>query len=594
MIGVSTMLLAWLAASTKIYTIDSYVYLAKAQSLAHGRGLSVPWNDGVDRKFFWGYSLALALPVRAFGESGFIVLACILHIFLGATFFRFLRLVEPRASVRVLALALLVFNPLLMWWGSVPASEPLFTLLVLAAMRRAILFRRARERNARDAFFAAALAGFAVATRAEGCLLLIALVPVVLPRLWRERRLGLTLACFALCVAPESLHIAYLHQHAIGTRSASAYIDEMFGHAGEIKLLPAAWENLRAPFWTIFRFDTEADLYAKYFPSILVSAQTAIVYMYIACICVALISGVRRRGAVFFSALAACVYAGIHAFWYYRYERFMTVVTPFAALVFASTLESVARKIAQLRPKPAHIAFLASGAAMTITCAAYGTRVSEMHAKRLASREAGRDYRAIAARIDAADPSHRPVVTDLGPYLAFYTSDRHAFFEDENEFYAQGVPWCEEGRAFLLEQNVGLVVSKSSAVVSANLLDLKPNDYDWLPGDPTILALHLRDRSPQVSDFSDRAFSSAPILGRKLALDRVETNARRSGRCGELHVTASARLLTSLAPGDDLFVHVDDADRPSTRFDVERGVVIAQARAAGTDDFVETFVVHIP
>ncbi|MGH7327005.1 MAG: hypothetical protein ACREJX_01520, partial [Polyangiaceae bacterium] len=143
LIAGSVLLLAWLGAHTKIYTIDSYVYMAKARSLTGGHGVSVPWNDGVDRKFFWGYSFALALPLRVFGDAGALALACLIQEAIGLSFFAFAKLVEPRPAARIAALGLTVFSPLLLWWGSVPASEPLFTLLVLETLRRTILFRRA-------------------------------------------------------------------------------------------------------------------------------------------------------------------------------------------------------------------------------------------------------------------------------------------------------------------------------------------------------------------------------------------------------------------------------------------------------------------
>ncbi|MGH7283993.1 MAG: hypothetical protein ACRELY_20900, partial [Polyangiaceae bacterium] len=40
LIAGSVLLLAWLGAHTKIYTIDSYVYMAKARSLTGGHGVS--------------------------------------------------------------------------------------------------------------------------------------------------------------------------------------------------------------------------------------------------------------------------------------------------------------------------------------------------------------------------------------------------------------------------------------------------------------------------------------------------------------------------------------------------------------------------
>jgi hypothetical protein len=594
-LSASVALLAWLGASTHTYTIDSYVYLAKARSLASGNGFTVPWNDGIDRKFFWGYSIALAAPLRLFGEKGWIVLACILHACLGATFFALLCKLEKRAVVRLAALALLAFIPLLLWWGSVPASEPLFTLLVLASIRRALAFRsRTSPHDFRNVFLAAIYGGFAAATRAEGVLLFPILAIVTMPKLWRDRRFAVALACFALCIAPEATHVAYLHHNALTQKSASAYVDELFGHSDEIHWADAAWENLRAPFWTIFRFDTEADSYARFFPQWLVVAQTIVAYMYFASIAIALGSGAFRRSTIFFCALAIVFYAVIHGVWYYRYERFMTVSAPFAALVLATVPGNVLRLFARARVAP-QIVFGLAASSVAAICAIYGSQVSRMHADRLASREDHRDYAALAARIDALDPSRRPVVNDFGPYLASFVRDRRSYFLNGNDFYAAGVPWCDDGRAFLVERNVGVVVSKEAASTIANRLDLSADDYDRVAGAITMLVLHLRQRSPQTSDVSTHEFSSPPILGRKVALERIETNAHDNlGRCGEVRVMASARVLDTLAAGDHLFVHANDAGHPATRFDVEEGVALETSESDSRENLAETFVVHLP
>ena len=78
LVAAAASLLVFTATRASVYTIDSYFYLAKARSLVTGRGFHVPWNDGVDRKFFWGYSIALALPLALFGDHGFVVLAAYL------------------------------------------------------------------------------------------------------------------------------------------------------------------------------------------------------------------------------------------------------------------------------------------------------------------------------------------------------------------------------------------------------------------------------------------------------------------------------------------------------------------------------------
>lgn len=587
----STALVAWLGLRTHTFTIDSYVYMAKARSLAEGRGFAVPWNDGVDRKFFWGYSMALALPVRLFGDRGFVVLACILQVLLLRSYRLLLQVVEERPTVRLLALALLAFDPLLVWWGTVPASEPLFTLLAVETVRRALVARSLPAgRFVPSALATAAFAGLAILTRAEGVLLLLLLLAILGRRLFVERRFVLTLGGLALAVVPELAHVWYLGAHSLEARSASEYVDELFGHLHDVELRDAAWENLRAPYWTVFRFDTEKSLYATFFPKWLVSAQALVANAYLVALALAIASGIRRRSAAFWSALGVSSYAVLHALWYYRYERFMTVTTPFAALVFAWAVDAALRA-PFARARTVGAATLAgAGAAAVVTCALYGRSVSEMHAERLASREHGRDYAKIAGAIDRADPERRPIVTDMGPYLAYYAVGRASFLDGESEFYVDSVPWCMDGRELLAAEHASLVVSKEKASAVAASLDLTSDDYSTTFAPVTMLFLHLRNRGPaEQAAEAKHDFASAPLLGGKLAVNSVRTDVRSSPRCGELRVTVRADELAPLEPGDELFVHVNAIGHEDERLDTERGV--ANGKGASLE---ETFVVHLP
>ena len=566
----SVLLLAWLATHTRIYTIDSYVYMTKARSLLAGRGVSVPWNDGVDRKFFWGYSFALALPLRIFGDAGAVVLACAIHAAIGASFCALAKLVESRAAVRVAALGLTVFSPLLLWWGSVPASEPLFTLLVLEATRRTILFRRASSGLAAQRAWTACLCGgLAIATRAEGVLLLPVLAILAAPRLWRDRRFALTVAGLVLLAFPESAHLAYLHAHAEGNHAASEYLEEIAHHARDVTFAPVAWENLRAPFWTVFRLDTEPDTYARFFPRWLVVAQLTLDHAYLWALGLSLVMGLRRRSPAFYAAIAIGAYAVVHALWYYRYERFMTVTAPFAALVFAATAADVKGLIARLDVRLAETSYASAAVWAIVTSAFYGDGVASMHAWRLASRQADRDYSAIARDVDRLDPARRPMMSDLGPYLAYFTRDRRVFLNGEKDFYADAVPWCMDGRDLLDQRHVALVVSKESPATVASRLDLWPPDYDRERGPTTMLSLHLRPRPTIEAPTTAHVFAPPAVLGREVALERVDAAVLRGHACGEVKIGVFARTLRSLAAGDEIFVHAFDAEHTDRHFDVD-------------------------
>src|SRR5262245_35138201 len=76
---VSTVLGARLALATRTGTVDSAYYFARAASLEDGASLrttTINWGEGVDRKFFPGYPLALqATALHSFPERAWRTLA---------------------------------------------------------------------------------------------------------------------------------------------------------------------------------------------------------------------------------------------------------------------------------------------------------------------------------------------------------------------------------------------------------------------------------------------------------------------------------------------------------------------------------------
>ena len=219
-----------------------------------------------------------------------------------------------------------------------------------------------------------------------------------------------------------------------------------------------------------------------------------------------------------------------------------------------------------------------------------------MHEARLVTREQGRDYRELAQQIDRLDPNHRPIVTDLGPYLAFYTQGRHVYLQGQTDFYSNATPWCEGGREFLVAQDVSLIASKESASTNLNRLDLDPGDYDQVSARATLLSLHIKPHAGvDLSDSVVQTFSSLPTFGGELALEHLDMTASRSASCGDVQVKASAKVLKGLAAGDELFVHAVDVDEPSQRLNVEPGVLAKAGTASdGSAQLDETFVVQIP
>ncbi len=476
-------LVAWLGTQADVYTADSYFYLSKAAGLISGRGLRVSWNDGIDRTFFSGYAFALALPMRLFGEAGFVPAAALLHAWTGASLLQILRLTGQPFAVRLGALALALFNPLALWWASVPMSEVLLVALSTAAVLEAMRFRETGRRGPLAA--AAVLGGLAFVTRAEGLLVSGVLAALAGPRLYRERRLLVLAPCAAAVVGPELAHWLFLRRHQLPGRASMGYLEQAAEYLADIHVMNGFASHVRAPFWTAFRYDTESWLYARYFPDWLANAQAIVAGLYLASLLIALGLGLWRRRLALVAWCAGLIgYALLHSLWIDQYERFDDFVVPVAASLFAIAVEAVLRRFGPA----ASAAALLGVAAVSGT---YGAQLSRMHTARLKLHQGGRDYRALGRLASSVNPERRPFVTDLGPYLAVYLNGHALFTDSKPSFYDAAVPKGLAGRVFLAEVGAAAIVSKRPAQEVAREFELLPGEYHEVSGPATLLVLDL-------------------------------------------------------------------------------------------------------
>jgi hypothetical protein len=486
-------MVAWLGSKADVYTADAYFYLSKARSLGSLQGLRVSWNDGIDRVFFSGYAFALALPVKLLGESGFWVLAALLHAWTGFSLARVFRFVPISKEARLGALALVMWNPLALWWTSVPMAEALMNALAAASLLYAFRFRAmdttpqalpSRQRGDRWILYASAiLGGLSFFTRPEGVVVAAALCAVAGGRLWRERRIGDFAACVVLFCAPVAAHSAFLWANAIPGQAPIGYLEAIRTRWERVHYLPAFWSHLRSPFWTIFRFDTESWLYAQYFPSWLAVAQSVVAWLYVGIFAFALFWGAMRQRAIFACAAGMVAFAALHALWHDPYERFNYLIYPMGAFLLAWGIFTLARA--------SRWAVLAATLACALISGAYGTELSLMHAARLKLHQGDRDYRSLGRLASAQNPAGRPFVTDLGPYLAFYLNGHTFFSEEKPDFHEAVVPKGELGRVFLAEHRVAAIVSHRPAAQTMLEFGLVPGEYHLVPAPATLLVLDL-------------------------------------------------------------------------------------------------------
>jgi hypothetical protein len=488
----ASLLVAWLGSRASVFTIDSYYYLSKAKGLVDGGFLTVPWNDGIDRKFFWGYSLALALPLKLFGEAGFYLLHAALYAWTGLTLATLFRMLQLSPATRVAGLALALFNPVALWWATVPMSEALLVALAVTSLYFALRWRRGAGQ--RELFWASLLAGLAFLTRVEGAFLALVLAALCLPRLLRERRRKLLAISVLLFLLPEVTHVVYLRIFAEQSKGLIAYLDEARGHFAELHFFDAIWRHLRAPYWTVFRFDTEPWLYARFFPGWLTTLQGLVLVIYIATLVGALLTGLFKRGFAFACALGLVAFAILHSTWYYAYERYDYLIYPAAALVLAWGIDAA---LFWAKPRLRTGLTLAISLGCAAICCGYGVQVSRMHAERLRIHQGGRDFRAIARAANAENPKGRPFVTDLGPYVAFYLNGHSYFNRAERDFFDDVVPSGEQGRIFFARRQIAAVISSRPMRELVSEFALVPGEFHQVsaPG-ATVLVLDLPEETP--------------------------------------------------------------------------------------------------
>ncbi len=475
LVVVAALLVAGLGASKLIYPLDSYFYLAKARSLGSLGFLTVPWNDGIDRRFFWGYSLALSLPFKVLGEASFWVIAGLMHAWTGLVFTRIARLLGLSPQLRLGTLALLLFNPLALKWASVPMSEGLMVALGITAVYFALRYHE--DGNARELLWAAALAGLALLTRVEGVFVGMAVAALSFQRLYRQKRRALVVIALAAFLVPEALHVSYLMAQTSG-RAVFALFDEARLHRSELHYLTGFWSHLRAPQSLLFRFSAEPWLYARYFPGWLSALQSLTLAVYVVALFGTLVAGFYLRGYAFWSACGLVVFALLHSAWYDVFERYDYLAYPASALVLGWSLDAA---LAWAQPRLRQGVALGLCFFFAAVGAAYGIRSSQLHGEQLTMAQAGRDLRALARTINEANPSARPVVTDLGPPLAFYLSGKSYLNDSEPMIYDDVVPTGELGRQFLLQKDVAAIVSERSVNEIASEFALQSGQFRELP-----------------------------------------------------------------------------------------------------------------
>jgi hypothetical protein len=149
-------------------------------------------------------------------------------------------------------------------------------------------------------------------------------------------------------------------------------------------------------------------------------------------------------------------YAALHAFWHYRYERFILLILPVAALIWARFLSFLNDRIHQ---RTGRQLLLSVQALLALSGLALGHVFASAHAGLLQREAHNLNFAVVAQRINALNKNQEPVLTDLGPHLAYYL-EAHSYMDDDHGNYWRRAFPPEETAERLDRLGIGLIVTR--------------------------------------------------------------------------------------------------------------------------------------
>jgi hypothetical protein len=463
-----TGLITYHATGTPTHTIDSYFYLSKAKQLAAGEGLTTTWNNGIDAKYFPGYSVILA-PSFLFVDS-YVPVQVLCYLLCAALLYLVAREMEFPLAERMLAVIAFAVNPIVIKWLSVPMAEGAATALCLLS---ACLFLRAARQGSLGAMYLACLVGGgAVLVRAESLFLLAVFGLVVLADkksfTWRGGGAAPLVAGLALLAAPLA---AYMIQLRVRAGEASAYIGEFEDTFLHFDIITNIAYNVWVPFGLMHKAIFSPDLAGSpgFGGAALTTGLAGAAWLLLGGLVFAAglalsVTG-RLGGGSRAAGLLFIAYAVVHALWYYRYERFMLMAVPLAALVWAGAARRILGRIgsgtgsggAGLRRISALMLLLFAAAGLFL-----GHRFSVHHRVELQKDTAWLEFQDIANVVNTLNEGSRSaILTDLGPHLAYYI-DAHTYLDSGHGNYWQRAFAPDRTLEEIKASGIGLIVTTST------------------------------------------------------------------------------------------------------------------------------------
>lgn len=379
---------------TLVYPYDSYYYLGTARSLVeHG---IYSFRGFPHTRFLPLYPVLTALGATVLGveRAGRIIppLAwggvVVLSYLLGRRLFS--------EWVGLTGAILLVAQPIGVKWASVPMSEAVFTLTLLAAVLAAVV--AAQDERPRLLALAGALGGVSMLARYEG----VVVLPVVIALAWRHSRARWPLLVgLALLVG---LPLAWAARSALVHAPDQSYASEL--QANLLAHPSVVVERLR--YYARDAWLNQGFAWAAWAGLVL--------------------AGLRRTWRVGAAVLGAWLgfFVVGHVAWYYVYERFMVPALPAAALLAGALVVSVVEAVGLLLSReglrPGLALLLGVPLVMGAVAHDVGTAraVTDSHILTLSDDWGGGVSREAAARLRDEKGAGDALATDSGALVAYY------------------------------------------------------------------------------------------------------------------------------------------------------------------------------
>jgi len=406
------------SARTPTYPIDSYFYLSKAAALAEGHGLRTNWNDGVDTKYFPGYSIVLAFSFL-FTES-FIPAQLVSYLLCAILIFRIAKELGLEEIERILIVTAFAANPIVIKWFALPMAEG--SALALSLLSVYLFLQFVYRRRYGLLFAACAIGGFAAVTRAEALFLLAVFAMIALPerRDLSAPRLLAGVAVFAL--AP----LLFWAQLKFGSSGGSAYVGEFWQSFSLVGSLKNLAYNVWAPFGLMHSFGvargaTNLPDSVGLLPAFILAGALWVFLgqgIFFCALALSLLGKLGPRAKA--AGLLFVIYAVTHSLWHYKYERFMLMAIPLAAIVWAAAVRAISQS--ERAQKMGRYGFIVIVQLLIAASGLYlGAQYTRRHRAALQEDTSWLRFRDIASSVNVLNEgSGAPVLTDLGPHLAYH------------------------------------------------------------------------------------------------------------------------------------------------------------------------------